>query len=438
MKFWLLKVVALSMLMTGLSYAQTLTLSEAMQSTLKNNDELLSKTAKYNADKEQLNQAWSRVKPNISASLMRGRSDYSTTAENNQFSPTKRYSLNIVQPVFSKKLFEGIERTESAVEAQKLTLNLERKTKLVEVSQSFIETLKFQEAVRISARELEDHHKRVKQIKAMLERGLSNKVDLLEAESRLDILRSNLVKDQSDYNVAKNSLERLVGFKIDNLEKLEHALWQRSNEILKHSDWYEVAYKNSYSIEVAEQRLLLAEKDVSLNKADYWPELNLRFSMNSSETYETSIESDKKIQLELNVPIYEGGLTDSKVAAARYTAQSEKHFVKDQERFIAFKLGELLSTLEGSVASIKALQQSKLSNKAYLDSAQKGLAFGLRGVFDVLEAKSRLYDVERRLLFEIHDNVMTQVEFLYLLGMFSPEQVHDYFQNDFSVSTLKN
>lgn len=418
--------------------AQSVDFVSAMQQTLQKNEDLLSKQSRLNADAEQVNQAWAQVKPQISASAIKGRAQYSTSFAEDQKETYQRLNLNLVQPVYSRKRFLGIDRSEAAVASQQAMFSLEQQTKLVEMAQAYIEVLKFQEAVRISELELSDHLQRIDQLQAMLDRGLSNKVDLLEAQSRYDVLRSNLVRDQNDLKVAQKSLGRILGTQVTEVASLNSNLWQRAEQILSEKDWVSLALQKSQTIEVANTRLAVSETDVQVAKAEYWPELSLRMTVGDSETYETSIQKDQKIQLELNVPLYEGGLTNSRVAAARYQVESETYFLEDQKRFIQFKMDEILARLEGSIANIEALKNSKVSNQAYLDSAQKGLTYGLRGVFDVLEAKARGYEVERRLIFEIHDNIMAQIEFLYLIGQLSPAGVESYLQSDFAISALQS
>lgn len=418
--------------------AESVSFVSAMKQTLQQNEDLLSKKSKLNADAEQINQAWAQVKPQISASAIKGKGEYSTRFVDDEKATYQRLNLNLVQPIYSRKRFLGIDRSEAAVASQEAVFSLDQQTKLVEMAQSYIEVLKFQEAVRISDLELTDHVQRIEQLEAMLERGLTNKVDLLEAQSRYDVLRSNLVRDQNDLKVAQKSLGRLLGAKVTNVTSLKSELWKRANHIVAHGDWITLALQNSQTIEVAKKRLKTSEIDVDVAMAEYWPEVSLRMTIGDSETYESSVEKDKKIQLELNVPLYEGGMTNSRVTAARYQVDSETYFLEDQKRFIQFKMDEIMARLQGSIANIQSLEKSKVSNQAYLDSAQKGLTYGLRGVFDVLEAKARGYEVERRLIFEIHDNIMAQIEFLFLIGQLSPAGVESYLQPDFSLSALQS
>ena len=430
-------LVVLSLL-SGVVYAQSPSLVEAMELTLKQNDELLSKQSKLDADSEQVNQAWAQIKPQLSASYTKGKAWYDTRFAKDQSDNIQRLNLTLVQPLYSRKRFLGVDRAELAVAGNQAQFAMDRETKLIESSQSYLEVLKFQEAVRISELELEDHLTRIDQLEAMLDRGLTTKVDVLEAQSRYDVLRSNLVSNRNELAVAQKSLGRLLGKVVTEVKPLNADLWQRAQAILQKDNWTQIALNQSANIEVSKRLVELSKMDIDLSKAEHWPEVSLRVSMGDSETYETSVEQDKKVQIEVNVPIYQGGLVSSRVSAARFMLDSQQHALEDQKRFVQFKMEEILSRLEGSIANIEALQKSKESNAAYLESAQKGLTFGLRGVFDVLEAKARGYDVERRLIFETYDNIMAQIEFLYLIGKLSPLDVSDYLKDDFNMATLLN
>ncbi len=431
----------LFLLIQGNANADETNLVSAMELTLQNNEDLLSKKYKLNADAEQVEQAWARVKPTITARAIKGRSEYSTELSDDESRSYQRLNLDITQPIFSRKLFLGIDRSELALKSQESMYSLEQKSKLIETAQAYMDVLKFQEAVRISELELNDHEQRLKQLEAMLERGLTSKVDLLEAQSRYDVLRSNLVRDRNDFRISRKALERIIGISVRMVTPIDPQIWDRATSILtvkSKNAFYELSARKSPSIAAAQTKLFVSEKDVEVSKAEYWPELSMRLSVGDSDTYETSVQQDKKIQFELNIPIYEGGMTSSRVAAANYELSSQKFFLEDQKRFVQFKMDEVFARLEGSVANIEALEKTKASNQAYLKSAQKGLTFGLRGVYDVLEAKAQGYDVERRLIFEKYDNILAQIEFLYLIGKLSPSSLADYLKPNYSLSALSS
>lgn len=432
------RVWALAILLSGLGFsgqlmAQPLTLLEAIQTTLTQNDELAAKQAKLQADEEAVNQAWANVKPNVSFQYSTGYSEYSTTYANDQDSHFNRGTLSLVQPLYSMKRFRTIDRSEISVNTSKLQFQLDEQTKILEMVEAYLELAKYVKVLKISEKELADHVVKVKRLDAMLKRGLATKMDTLEAQARYDELKANLVGNQNDVKVRQKRLEHLLGTPVEDIISMQESLWERARSIVAKTDWYQVAWQKTLSVQVAQSQFELAQEDVAVRRAEHWPEVNLRIEAGETDSYETSIKDDRKIQLEMTLPIYQGGGTSSKVTAAEKMMQSYAFLLKDRKRFVKVKLEEVLARLDGSIANISALQQSRQSNEAYLEAAQKGLDYGLRGVFDVLEAKARLYDAERKLTFEVYDNLMAQFEFLYLMGRLNYAAVDQYMNQPFSV-----
>jgi outer membrane protein TolC len=188
---------------------------------------------------------------------------------------------------------------------------------------------------------------------------------------------------------------------------------------------------------LAKQQERLAHMDIEVAKSGYYPEVALRAEASKSDTLETSIEGSNKIQIELTWPLYEGGDTDSRVKQSRALLESSRYQLQDRKEFLEVKLEETVARMDGNLKKIKALNQTIESSRAYLDAAQKGLSYGLRGVFDVLEAKSRVYDARRQLTAEVYDNLLAQFEFLYLIGRLDSSTVKSYLSEDFSVVTLR-
>jgi len=412
-------------------------LVQAVDKALKQNQEILAKEQQLKADREQINQAWSQVNPQISFNASAGAGMYEIKNADQEESEFHRASLSMVLPLYVPQNFARIERAEIAVDAAETQFSLDGKNKALEVTQAYMDVLKFTDLLNISDDEIEDHEVKILRLKALLERGLTTKMDLLEANSRYDILKANRIKIMNDLTVSKTVLERLLSQNIKEVSPMQDSLWQRSEDILANNSWLETAYSNYEGLLVAKKQADVAKADIKTAQKGYHPELFLRGELSNTDTYETVIENNHKIQLELSFPLYEGGITDSEVAQARAVFQSKQFLIEDQRQFIQVKLDEVLARMQGGVSRIKALEQSVESNKLYVDAAEKGLQFGLRGVFDVLEAKARLYESERNLKAEKYDNMKAQFEFLYLIGRFDVNSLSKYVQKGFSVASFR-
>ncbi|MBN2646847.1 MAG: TolC family outer membrane protein [Thiotrichales bacterium] len=416
---------------------ERLDLPGAVETTLNFNADLLAKQSQLQADQENIAQAKAKILPNIRLNGNVGYGDYKVNGVSGVEDRYQRVSVAVVQPLYAQRTFLGVDRAEMGVAAATTQFELDQNTKTLELIQAYLEFLKFSRLHEISQLELQDHQVRVDRIQAMLERGLATKMDLLEANSTFDILRANALQVESDMRIRKVRLQQLLGSPVNQLDAINEQLWQRSAEIVGQSFWFATAFANHPSLRLAQQQQEVARIDIQTAKAGYQPELLLRAEISDSETLETSIEGSQKIQLELSFPLYEGGDTDSKVRQSRAVLNSRDYQVADRQAFLRVKLEETFARMQGNLAKIAALNESVESSRAYLDAAQKGLSYGLRGVFDVLEAKARVYDARKEVTVEIYDNLLSQFEFLYLIGRLQPQVVRQYLQEDFVTTSLR-
>lgn len=409
-----------------------LDITAAFELTLKNNDLLSSRKASAAADKESLNQAWAGVYPSVSLSGVYGKGEYST-----EFTPLtddsfQRYGLQLVQPLFSLKKFGAIERQSKFVEYTNLSYSLEEQNTLLDMTYAFLELAKSQRLMLVYENELEEHKVKFKGLKAMLDRGLATKMDVLEATAKQDDILASLVTAQSQLLQNQKKLARLVGGQAVDKVKINESLWSRSKRLTNLNSWEKIAQTSSLNLKVAQYNLELSQLDASNQKAGYYPEINFRAAIDNTDSYESTFRDNKKVQIEMVWPIYEGGLTNSQIRAANQTVLSSKYALEDSRKMLKVQLNEVMTTLTTTVANIKALEKSLISNKLYLKSAEKGMVYGLRGVFEILDAKTRIFDTERKMVTQIYDNLRAQFEMMYLAGLLNPTHLEMFIKEDFT------
>ncbi|WP_044411497.1 TolC family outer membrane protein [Thiomicrospira microaerophila] len=419
--------------------SQPISLIQAYKLTINNNDELRSTAYRKQAEQEKLHQAWSAVKPNVRLIGAYGYGEYSTQFQTNQSDSFYRGSLQVVQPLYSTSAFRTIEREQSNQTSLETQFTQDQQNIALQSTQSYIQLAVAERKAQIAQKQLEDHQVKFRRLEAMLERGLATRMDLLEAQSRLDEIRALVTTSNNEVTISKKRLERLVGQPVAAIMPVNENLWLRAERLTQsESSWIRYAQQHSPSIQVAQANLALAKKDLQVNRAGHYPEVNLRAEYIKSDSYENTFLDNKKIQIEFGFPLYEGGATTSRVRAANSLVTSQQHRLSDQQRTTRVQVEETLTKLAASTSNIYALQQSLASSQAYLDAAERGLTLGVRGLFEVLEARTRMHNTESRLLDEIYANIFTQFELLYLIGRFDQHSFTEYLKLGFSVESFKH
>jgi len=103
------------------------------------------------------------------------------------------------------------------------------------------------------------------------------------------------------------------------------------------------------------------------------------------------------IGLELNLPIYQGGLTSSRVREAVANQEKARQDLENATREAGLQARQAWLNVSSGVARVQALEQALTSSKAQLESTKLGLQVGVRPNLDVLNAEQQVLSARRDL-----------------------------------------
>ena len=176
-----------------------------------------------------------------------------------------------------------------------------------------------------------------------------------------------------------------------------HALEQSMDK------WLEVAAANDLNIQIHQDSVKLSEQAIEYANAGHLPTLDAVASV--SDSYASSsyygFGSDLKsgsVGLQLQVPLYQGGGTASRVRQALLNKQKAVNDVDVARRQTSQETQRAYLNLNTSIAQVKAYQQALVSSQSQLESTHVSYDVGLRTSVDVLNAQQQLFSAKRDLL----------------------------------------
>jgi outer membrane protein len=114
---------------------------------------------------------------------------------------------------------------------------------------------------------------------------------------------------------------------------------------------------------------------------------------------------DARLGVQLAVPLYTGGLTQSRVREAILNEEKLKFDVENTRRLVGQSARQAFLGVTSGVAQVKALEQSLASTELALKSTVLGREVGVRTSVDVLNAQQQVFQT-RRDLFSARYNVI--------------------------------
>jgi outer membrane protein len=223
---------------------------------------------------------------------------------------------------------------------------------------------------------------------------VGDRINLLEAQSRLDRAISDAVLAENELDNALSTLERLTGVTpaFRGLAVGELSQVSLTREWGESSEWLAQTEQN-LDVLLAQQEQAISEADASTRRAGYYPELNLNLSYSDRKSDDQLRESeDYRASVEMRMPIYRGGYTSANVRQGEKRIEASRASVDNQLNLAAQEVRQRLRSLNGNVRQLDALRQSIQSSELFLTAAERGEQLGLRDLVDVLDARASLYD----------------------------------------------
>ncbi|MFG6668626.1 TolC family outer membrane protein [Halomonas sp. HNIBRBA4712] len=358
------------------------------------------------ATREEIPMARSQLLPQVSASgsyLWQDSTNIQTSPDDFGLDqPAQRpgeieenvWGVQLQQPLFSLERWRGVDVATAQVSAAELQLAVVERDLALQVSEAYVQAYLASQRLGLLESQQDALNLQVRQAQRAFDLGIGDRINLLEARSRLDQAISDAVQAENELDNALSTLERLTG---TYPEFRQLAVGELSDAALERDwgdpqEWVARAGRN-LDVQLAREQQRIAQADTGTRRAGYYPELNLNLSYSDRESDDRLRESeDYRASVEVNVPIYRGGYTTANVRQGERRIDASQAALDNQLNLAVQEVRQRLRSLSGHVRRVEALSQAIESSQLFLDAAERGEQLGLRDLVDVLDARSSLYD----------------------------------------------
>jgi outer membrane protein len=322
------------------------------------------------------------------------------------------YGVDARQPIFRKQNLVQMDQTKTQVSQADKQLHLIKQDLIVRTTQSYFEVLIAQDKIELMGAQKAAILSQLEQAKANFEVGTATITDVNEAQARYDLIIAQEIAAVNDYQVAQRKVQAITGEIPQKLASVRADI--KPNSLDQSMDkWLEVSEQNNLNIQIQQDALKFSEQEIDRSKAGHLPTLDAVASY--TDTYAngsaSGFGSDLKngtLGLQLQIPLYQGGATSSKVRQAVLNKQKAQNDVEIAHRQAALDTQSAYLNLSTTIAQVKALEQALISSQSQVDSTKLGYEVGVRTSVDVLNAEQQLFSAKRDLL---------QVRYNYLVNI---------------------
>jgi len=399
--------------------AQPLRLMDVYQQALAHDASLASALSANRAAQEIIEQGKALYRPtvnfNADTNALKSNINYLTTAESStsRFENYK-YGVDARQPIFRKQNLIQIEQAATKVSQADKQLNLAQQALMLRTTQAYFDVLMAQDKIELIGAQKAAIASQLAQAQANFDLGSATITDANEAQARYDLTLAQEIAALNEFAIAKHAVQAITGQLPQRLASVKPQL--KPNEMGQSmATWQELALMNNLNIQIQQDAAKLAEQEIARNQAGHLPTLDAvasytdSYANGSVSRFGTGNELQVgSIGLQLQIPLYEGGATSSRVRQAVLNKQKAQDDLDLVRRQTELDTQRAYLNLSSSIAQLKALDQAVVSSQSQLDATQLGYQVGVRTSVDVLNAQQQLYSAKRDAL-QARYNYLTNI-----------------------------
>jgi outer membrane protein len=351
----------------------------------------------------------------------------------NQRFPLYGYTVQATQPLFRMQNWITFEQSKTQVGQGEYVLASAQQDLIVRVVQAYLDVLLAQFTIELTESQKAAVSENLAQAKRNFEVGVATITDTNDAQAKYDQIVAQELQVQNDLDNKLAALRAIIGRAPKTLKRFERGFEPQLPSPNALEAWIEKSIHDNYQVKIAQANYDIAAMEVERQRAGHLPTLDLVASWNqtyqggaASTNLSANFAQDTRtgvIGVQLNVPIYTGGLVNSRVRQAVANLDVARQNLEGSRRAAQLLAQTSFAGVTSGVAQVKALDQAVKSAQVSYDSNKLGLEVGVRTNLDVLNQQQQVYQTRFNLAQAYYNFVISALKLKQAVGTLSDEDV---------------
>jgi outer membrane protein len=312
-------------------------------------------------------------------------------------------TISMTMPIYRPQNWDALDQAKLSVTAAEATFAQSRQDLILRVTQAYFDVLAAEDtlsAIEANKRAVSEN---LAQAKREFEVGTKTIVDTTEAQARFDQIVAQEQVARGELVVRRYALRAIIGRDTGDLAPLRESPQLNPPVPADVEEWARRAEDNNPNVTAAQAFSQIARIETSRNRDAHLPTVDLVASAGKSRasgSQSTSIPftaSSGTIGVQLNVPLYTGGLIQSRVREALANEERARFDLESARRNAGLGARQAYTGVDYGLTQVRALESAEVSAKSQLDATRLGYQVGVRINLEVLNATTQLFLTQRDL-----------------------------------------
>lgn len=360
--------------------------------------------ATLRAAEQQLPQARSGLKPNISAtagvdSIWEDSDISSPEVDPSGDYQRLRYGVTLTQPLYRFDQSKLVDQADIIVNRAEITFSFAEQDLILRVAERYFAVLDAEESVKAAEANLQAIGRQLEQAEERFEVGVIARTDVEEARARADIARADLLDAQDRLNAEREAIRQLTNQDHQTLSPVREGVELTAPQPASIDRWRQLAENENLELAAAQLTASAAMTEIDVRRGNSRPRVDLVAGYTGTEQYDRNGQDASANELtagiQLSIPFYQGGFTSARVSEAQSQYTGALESLEQTRRTVSGNAADSYRGVLTALERVKALDQARASTRSALEATEAGFEVGTRTIVDVLNAQREVFNAER-------------------------------------------
>ncbi len=426
MKSVMLKFATASALMLGAASLQAEDLLDAYRMAQQSDPTLRAAEAGNQAAQQGRAQSRAALLPQINLSGNVTQNSRDITGIGSEDFDSNGYTLSLSQSLYHHDYYKRLKVADAGIAKANAEVEAARQGLILRVAEAYFNLLAAQDSLATAEASKRAISQQLRQTQQRFEVGLTAITDVHEAQAGYDAAVAAEIAARNGLDIAREALREITGQAPQAPATLQEAVPLNTPNPADIDQWVEKARGQNLSLIAAEAAARAAAEELKRREAGHYPTLDLVGAHSYSDTTDYSSGSEAtntSIGIQLNVPIYSGGLTTAQSREARALLAQAQESLEGRRRATEREVRSAYLGVVAGIGQVKARKQALSSAQTALEATQAGFEVGTRTAVDVLNAQQVRYGAQSEYARARYDYLLATLKLKQAAGSLSEEDI---------------
>ncbi|MBD8081910.1 TolC family protein [Chryseobacterium caseinilyticum] len=332
-------------------------------------------------------------------------------------------TAQVQQAIFDQRVFTGLKAAKSTREFYILNAQLTNEQLIENVATAYYQVFVQEENLETVNQSYANTEKVRNVIKSLVDNGLAKQIDLDRTNVQLTNIGSNKQTLINSVELSKNSLKFYMGIPIETEITLEEKSIDPRPELLASN----VDLNSRSEVKVLQKNRELLVFNKKATEAYLYPTVNLvanygwgatgaKFPLTNGLQNGVLWSDFSAIGLNINIPIFTGGATKSKIAQAQIDIDDLDLDIENTQLSLSLDYKNAITNMENSLINIESMRNNVgLAEKVQKDT-QANYQYGLATLTEVLDTENALTQAKQNYANALLDYKQAEIKLIKAKG----------------------